>query len=110
MLRDDGSELRGEDLLIPSARRARRGKVGYSIRFHTGPGVDVRLSEDGKGAGLLLPDGSQWQFRVKEGKLALEESMWVDGNGRPHPIQQIVLAGMASRSGASFAWLFKKMG
>lgn len=113
ILRDDGTELRGEDLLTPSSRKAHRGKVGFAIRFHIGPGLDLRLSDDKRGAGLALPDGSHWQFRVSgeaPGELAIEESMWVDGQGRPQPIQQLVLQGLAPRGGASFSWLLKKMG
>ncbi|QYU66395.1 heparinase II/III-family protein [Leptolyngbya sp. 15MV] len=114
IMRDDGSELRGEDLLVPANRKGKRGKVGYAIRFHIGPGVELGLSEDGKGAGLALPDGTYWQFRMagdaNAAKLAVEESMWVDGQGRPQPIQQLVVEGLAPRSGGSFSWLFKKMG
>jgi uncharacterized heparinase superfamily protein len=114
LMRDDGSELRGEDLLVP-ARRAngKRGKVAYAIRFHLGPGVDVGIGEDKRGAGLALPDGSYWQFRAgahdEAGEIAVEESLWVDGSGRPHPVQQLVISGLVSRGGGSFSWLFKKM-
>jgi uncharacterized heparinase superfamily protein len=114
ILRDDGSELRGEDLLVPAGKKAKRGKVGFAIRFHVGPGIELGLTQDGKGAGLALPDGSYWQFRLAggadEAELGIEESLWVDGLGRPQPIQQIVLQGMASRGGGSFSWLLKKMG
>src|SRR5690606_6230688 len=34
ILRDDGSELRGEDLLVPGGKRGKRGKIPYAIRFH----------------------------------------------------------------------------
>ncbi|HQA17177.1 MAG TPA: heparinase II/III-family protein [Novosphingobium sp.] len=111
ILRDDGTELRGEDLLVPAGRKGKNGKVGFAIRFHLGPGVEVRLSEDGQGAGLALPDGSYWQFRVGgEGQLAIEESIWAEGQGRPQPIQQLVISGLVSRGGGNFAWLLKKMG
>jgi uncharacterized heparinase superfamily protein len=114
LLRDDGSELRGEDLLVPARGRTKRGKVAYAIRFHLGPGVESGLSEDKRGVGLALLDGSYWQFRagagVEDGEVALEESLWVDGAGRPHPVQQLVISGMVSRGGGSFSWLFKKMG
>ncbi|MEL7679525.1 heparinase II/III family protein [Citromicrobium bathyomarinum] len=113
VLREDGTELAGEDVLLPASKRGKRGKVGYAIRFHLGPGIVARLSEDRKGAGLALPDGSHWQFRVAgeyTGTLSIEDSLFVDGQGRPQPIQQLVLQGMAPRSGGSFAWLFKKMG
>lgn len=110
ILRDDGSELRGEDLLVPAARKGKNGKVGFAIRFHLGPGVEVRLSEDGQGAGLALPDGSYWQFRAGGGQLGIEESIWADGQGRPVPIHQLVIHGLVSRGGGNFAWLLKKMG
>ena len=114
IMRDDGTELRGEDLLLPANRKGKRGKVGYAIRFHIGPGIEIGLSEDRKGAGLALPDGTYWQFRMagdaNAATLSVEESMWVDGQGRPHPIQQLVIEGMTPRSGGTFSWLFKKMG
>lgn len=113
ILRDDGKELRGEDMLVP-AGKGKRGKIGFAIRFHIGPGIELGLSEDRKGAGLALPDGTYWQFRLgnssADGELAIEESMWVDGQGKPHPIQQLVLQGLTSRSGGAFPWLLKKMG
>lgn len=114
IMREDGSELRGEDLLTPAGKKGKRGKIGFAIRFHIGPGIELGLSEDKKGAGLALPDGSYWQFRLAAtdggGTLSIEESMWVDGGGRPQPIQQLVIQGMTSRGGASFSWLLKKMG
>jgi uncharacterized heparinase superfamily protein len=110
ILRDDGTELRGEDVLLPSGRKGKRGKVSFAVRFHLGPGVEAGISEDGKGAGLALPDGSYWQFRSGNGDVEIEESLWVDGQGRPLPIQQLVIQGMVSRSGGNFAWLLKKMG
>lgn len=114
MMREDGSELRGEDVLVPEGKKGKRGKIGFAIRFHIGPGIELGLSEDRKGAGLALPDGTLWHFRMAAtdagGELSIEESMWVDGNGRPQPIQQLVIQGMTSRGGGNFSWLLKKMG
>ncbi|HNJ48936.1 MAG TPA: heparinase II/III-family protein, partial [Novosphingobium sp.] len=110
ILRDDGTELRGEDLLVPSGGKGKNGKVGFAIRFHLGTGIEVGLSEDGQGAGLALPDGSYWQFRSGGGQVSIEESIWADGQGRPQPIQQLVVQGLVSRGGGNFAWLLKKMG
>ena len=109
ILRDEGTELRGEDLLIPTGGKGKSGKVAFSIRFHLGPGIAVQLSEDGQGAGLALPDGSYWQFRAGE-QVTVEESIWADGQGRPQLIQQLVIQGLVSRGGGNFAWLLKKMG
>jgi len=110
ILRDDGTELRGEDLLVPTGRKGKRGMVSYALRFHLGPGVEVGLSEDKQGVGMALPDGSYWQFRSGGGEIAIEESIWADGQGRPVPVQQLVIQGMVSRGGGSFSWILKKMG
>ncbi len=110
ILRVDGSELRGEDLLVPTGRKGKRGKVGFAIRFHLGPEIEARISDDRQGAGLALPDGSYWQFRSGEGQIAIEESLWVDGTARPVPVQQLVIQGLVSRGGGNFSWLLKKMG
>ena len=64
MLRADGMELRGEDILVPASRKGTRGKIAYAMRFHLGAGVEARLAEDHCGAGLLLPDGNYWHFRM----------------------------------------------
>ncbi|WP_200921937.1 heparinase II/III family protein [Novosphingobium sp. Leaf2] len=111
LLRDDGSELRGEDLLLPASRKAKRGKVGFAIRFHLGPDVDVSLTADGQGVGLLLPDGGYWLFRSggEDAQVSVEDSLWVDGQGRPQATQQIVVQGLVSRGGGTFGWIIKKM-
>jgi len=109
IMRDDGSELRGEDLLVPAGRKGKRGKVPYAIRFHLGAGVETTLAASGRGAALLLPDGSHWQFMAGDSSVEIDESLWVDGDGRPHPVQQLVLQGLVSRGGGSFSWLLKKI-
>jgi uncharacterized heparinase superfamily protein len=114
ILRADGSELIGQDLLLPVSRKGKRGKIGFAIRFHLGRGVESHLSEDGRGASLLLPDGRHWQFRLRgdtqDAQLLREDSLWIDGEGRPHPTEQLVIEGMTSRGGGEFSWLLRKMG
>lgn len=110
ILRDDGTELRGEDLLVPAGTKGKSGKVGFAIRFHLGSGVKAQLSDDGQGVGLALPDGSYWQLRAAGGQVAIEDSLWADGQGRPQATVQVVVHGMVSRGGGTFAWLLKKMG
>ncbi|MEE4288033.1 MAG: heparinase II/III family protein [Erythrobacter sp.] len=116
-LGSDGTELAGEDILIPANRKGKRGKVGFAIRFHLGRGVEAKLSDDARGASLLTRDGRLWHFRLRgdaagagEVALAIEDSLWVDGDGRPHPTQQLVIEGLTSRGGGQFSWLFKKVG
>lgn len=109
ILRDDGTELRGEDLLVPATRKGRRGKVPYAIRFHLGSGIELSVPKGGRGATLALPDGGYWQFVAGDNALEVDESLWVDGEGRPHPVQQLVMQGLVSRGGGSFSWLLKKI-
>ena len=114
LLGADGSGLSGEDLLEPSGRQGKRGKIAFAIRFHLGAGIDAGLAEDRRGAGLALPDGSYWQFRLGgdsgEAHIAIEDSLWVDGQGRPRATKQLVVEGLTSRSGGRFPWLLKRMG
>lgn len=110
ILRDDGSELRGEDVLVPAGKKGQRGKISYAIRFHLGPQVEASPTDSGRGAHLSLRDGGYWQFLTPQGEVTIEESLWVDGEGRPHPVQQLVIEGMESRSGGSFSWLLRQMG
>jgi uncharacterized heparinase superfamily protein len=108
-LRDDGTELRGEDWLVPKKARVKRGEVAYALRFHLGPGIDAGVSDDGLRVGLALADGSYWRFLAPGGEITLEESIWADSQGRPVPIQQLVLQGLVPRSGGSFTWALKKL-
>lgn len=109
ILRDDGSELRGEDLLLPTGRRGKRGMIGVALRFHLGPHVEVAQGRDGLGITLALPDGSLWQFRSGRDPVVLEESLWSDGMGRPLATRQLVISAKIPRSGETFSWLLKKM-
>jgi uncharacterized heparinase superfamily protein len=109
ILRDDGSELRGEDLLVPTGRRGKRGMIGVALRFHLGPHIELAQGRDGLGVTLALPDGSLWQFRSGRDPVTLEESIWADGMGRPLATRQLVISAKIPRSGEVFSWLLKKM-
>jgi uncharacterized heparinase superfamily protein len=111
LLSPDGRELRGEDVLLPAARKRKPQRSPYALRFHLGPDVEPVLTADRQGAVLrLLPGGSLWQFRASEGEVQIEESCWVDWEGRPQLVQQIVITGLASSGGASVGWIFKRSG
>ncbi len=111
ILLPSGRELRGEDVLTPAARaRRRRGDAPFCLRFHLGHGVAASLTADGMAALLRITGGPMWQFRTSDGQLTIEDSLWVDGNGRPHPTQQLVVSAVSPAGGASIGWIFKLIG
>ncbi|WP_430427822.1 heparinase II/III family protein [Parasphingorhabdus sp.] len=112
LLRSDGLELRGEDMLIPDGRKLRRKKqdVAFALRFHLGPEIESDLISDGKGVLLRLKDGNLWQFRSTSSEITLEESVWIDGMGIPHEVTQMVISGSVGRGGGATGWLLKHMG
>ncbi|MET0241807.1 MAG: heparinase II/III family protein [Sphingobium sp.] len=111
LLSPDGRQLRGEDIVTPADARRKVAPCDYAIRFHLGLDVEPTLTADGRGAVLrLLPDSALWQFRVGDAKLEIEESCWIDGEGRPHPSRQLVVSGQTTPEGASVGWLFKRSG
>lgn len=108
LLASDGRELRGEDALLPEGRRHRPGATPFAVRFHLGRGVDAAPTADGQGAVLRLPGGALWQFRCRGGALQIEDSVWIDGEGRPATIRQLVVTGEAPAGGANVSWAFKR--
>jgi len=107
--RDDGTELRGEDCLVPAGRKGKRGTIGVILRFHLRPHIELAQGRDGLGVTLALPDGSLWQFRSGRDQVVIEESLWADGQGRPMATRQLVITAKVPRSGETFSWLLKKM-
>ncbi|HUD90271.1 heparinase II/III family protein [Sphingobium sp.] len=110
MVSGDGKEVRGEDMLTPAERRRKPGKQPVQLRFHLAPGVEPTLTADNQGAVLRIDLGGLWQFRTGAGVLSVEDSLWVDGDGRPHATKQLVVTGEALPGGSSMGWLFKRMG
>ncbi|WP_422058821.1 heparinase II/III family protein [Sphingopyxis sp.] len=110
ILAPNGRELRGEDQLLPAPRSRRKGDKKFTLRFHLGRSMSASLTADKLGALLRISGGTLWQFRTSEGVLEIEESLWVDGEGRPYPTEQLVVTGTAPAGGASIGWIFKHIG
>jgi uncharacterized heparinase superfamily protein len=107
-LAPDGRELRGEDILLPEGRPKRGEPPSATIRFHLAPDVEAATTADGQGALLRVRGRTVWQFRCRGGKLAIEDSLWIDGDARPHESLQLVVTGETQRDGASLAWVFRR--
>jgi uncharacterized heparinase superfamily protein len=110
ILPPSGRELRGEDVLLPAPRARRRGDTGFALRFHLAPGIASSLTADKQGALLRIAGGPLWQFRTSDGEVRVEDSLWVDGDGRPHPVEQLVVIAASPPGGASVGWIFKHIG
>ena len=108
MLGNDGKELRGADQLIPKGRKKIREAAPYAVRFHLAPGVEATITADGMGAILRSKGAPPWNFRCRGANLAIEESLWVDGRGRPQPTTQLVIAGEVSALGGEIGWTFRR--
>ncbi|MBN8840686.1 MAG: heparinase II/III family protein [Sphingomonadales bacterium] len=108
VLAGDGRELRGEDALLPKGRRRRSTPTPFAIRFHLGRGVEASPTADGLAAVLRVPGGALWQFRARGDSLAIEDSLWIDAEGRPIATQQLVITGAADAGGASISWALKR--
>lgn len=110
LLSGDGRELRGEDALLPAKARQKPMTSAFAIRFHLAPGIEATPTADGMGALLRIERGALWQFRCRGGTLTIEESLWVDGEARPHNTLQLVVSGEAPPGGASVGWVLRRAG
>jgi uncharacterized heparinase superfamily protein len=106
-LTSDGRHLTGEDRLIAAGRRRRAEAIPFAIRFHLAPGIEVTPTADGQGA-LLRLRGAVWQFRCRGGQLAAEDSLWIDGEARPHATLQLVVTGETPGEGMTISWELKR--
>lgn len=106
----DGKEVRCEDILLPAVGKKKPALTKFALRFHLGVGVEASPTADGQGALLRISEGALWQFRCRGGTLAIDDSIWVDGDGRPKPTQQLVVTGEAAAGGASVGWVLRRAG
>lgn len=108
-LAPDGRQLAGEDRLYAAGRRRKgAGEVPFAVRFHLAPAVEAAITADGQGALLRVRGGPVWQFRCRGGLLATEESLWLDGEARPHPTLQLVVAGQTPADGMTVSWELRR--
>ena len=107
-LGNDGKEVRGEDRLQSRGRRKIREAAPYTIRFHLAPGVEATVTADGMGAIIRSPSAPPWNFRCRGAMLVTEESLVIDGAGRPVPTVQLVVVGEISGIGGEIAWQFRR--
>lgn len=108
MLGNDGKELRGADQLQPKGRKKIRDSASYAVRFHLAPGIEATTTADGMGAILRSKGAPPWNFRCRGGSLTIEDSLWIDGRGRPQPTLQLAVTGDISALGGEIGWQFRR--
>ncbi len=109
-LSSDGLEFRGQDSLVTEGKKRRGEPVPFAVRFHLAPAVEVATTADGQGALLRVKGSSVWQFRCRGGKLSIEDSLWIDGDAKPHASQQLIVSGETPPDGTTIAWLLRRAG
>ena len=107
-LGNDGKEVRGEDRLIARGRKKIKEAAPFAIRFHLAPGVEATVTADGMGAILRSTGAPPWNFRCRGAMLQVEESLFIDGHGKPVPTLQLVVIGEISGVGGEIAWQFRR--
>jgi len=108
MLGNDGKELRGADQLIARGRKRIRESAPYAVRFHLAPAIEVTSTADGMGAILRSRGVPPWNFRCRGGSLTIEDSLWIDGRGKPQRTTQLVIVGEVSALGGEIGWQFRR--
>ena len=108
ILRSDGMELRGEDTLLPQGKS--KDGTPVHIRFHLGPNIEIVPTDNGQTSLLRMADGSNWAFAAVGGALSIDDSLWVDEEGRPHPTRQLVIATNAGKGGLTIGWQLRFLG
>ncbi|MEO6432972.1 MAG: heparinase II/III family protein [Sphingomicrobium sp.] len=108
MLGNDGKELRGLDQLTPKGRKKIRESAHYAVRFHLAPELEATATADGMGAILRSKGAPPWNFRCRGGQLTIEESLWIDGRGRPQRTSQLAVVGEISSLGGEIGWQFRR--
>lgn len=105
----DGRALEGEDRLVPEGRKKPAAATPLAIRFHLSPDVEAVPTTDGQGALLRPTEGTGWQFRTRVGALALEDSLWIDGAGRPRASKSLVVTLDTPDAGVTIPWSFRRV-
>ena len=104
MMGPDGRALQGEDNLIGA------GGESYAVRFHLHPTVQATMLQGGDSVLLRLGHGAGWRFTSGDGKLTLEESVFVGAPGQVRRSQQVVISGHLDGSGTTVKWLLGQIG
>jgi uncharacterized heparinase superfamily protein len=105
LLAANGTRLEGEDVfhLAGGQRQLRTTRDKFAVRFHVHPMVKATRLSDGHGAMLIASDKDVWTFIVRDGRVELEDSVYLSGAEGPRRTVQLVIYGNA-RNTPRVAW------
>lgn len=104
----DEPNLIGADRVTPPGRR-RAKSVALAIRFHLHPDIAVQAAQDARSCLLKLSNGQGWRFRLGEGRVDLEDSLYLDPEQGPRRSRQLVVRAEAGPIETEILWAFEKL-
>jgi uncharacterized heparinase superfamily protein len=106
-LASDGTRFEGEDLFLAADGSVEIATTHdrYAVRFHLHPSVKASRLSDGQGVLLMMPNREVWTFSASDGRVQLEDSVYLSGNDGARRTAQIVIHGEA-RTSPRVAWWF----
>ncbi len=104
----DGSNLRGEDVLLRANDAFADGRP-CAAYFHLHPDVQASQLQDGQTILLRLNSGGGWQFRCDGGELDLCEVSYRTRAGHVRRTKSIKLEGKTAADGTKLRWVFHRM-
>ncbi len=107
-LNQDGTDLRGEDRLIPADPNQPVAPRRFEVRFHLHPAVQASLLANHEAALLRLPSGAGWRFRSGGAAIRLEDSIYMGRRGDARRSQQLVLTGETSEDVRIVKWAVRR--
>jgi len=79
----------------------------FTVRFHLHPSIKATRLTDGHGVLLMMPNKEVWTFSAGEGRVELEDSVYLAGNDGPRRAVQMIINGHA-RSTPRVIWSFQQ--
>lgn len=107
-LADDGHDIRGEDSFECVFDLAKPVKT--ALRFHIHPDVTASLINEGKQVLLRMKGGMGWRFKYDEGRLELEDSIYIGNGISPRKTKQIAIYGNMMSDNTGVKWSLKREG
>jgi len=108
VLAGDGHELRGEDMLLPASKRRMPAATPFVIASISARASRSRPPPTGWRRCCGCPAGACGSSVAAAARSRVEDSLWIDGEGRPQPTHQLVVSGESPAGGASVSWALKR--